>query len=84
MGETFANLRAAIYSNEEELQRFRKLLVNSVMATDIVRNSKVLYKAHRLKPNLTLIVLPLTDGQGSRRRTKGSLEQSLLGRNNRQ
>lgn len=36
MRDDFANLRCAIYSNKEELKRFRELLVNSVMATDIV------------------------------------------------
>ena len=36
MDDAYTNLRAAIYSNEEELQRFRKLLINSVMATDIM------------------------------------------------
>jgi hypothetical protein len=35
-GNRFANLRAAIYSNEEEKCRFRQLVVNSVMATDIM------------------------------------------------
>lgn len=32
----YIDLRQAIYSNEEELQRFRQLVVNVVMATDIV------------------------------------------------
>jgi hypothetical protein len=35
---SYTNLRAAIYSSEEELRRFRQLLVNSVMATDIMDN----------------------------------------------
>lgn len=35
MEDRFQDLRAAIYSNDEELYRFRQLLVNSVMATDI-------------------------------------------------
>jgi len=35
MEDQFADLRAAIYRDEEELKRFRKLLVNSVLATDI-------------------------------------------------
>lgn len=34
--DCFSDLRHAIYSTEEELQRFRQLVVNSVMATDIV------------------------------------------------
>lgn len=36
MSDEFADLRAVIYTNEEELKRFRALLVNTVMATDIV------------------------------------------------
>lgn len=35
MEPMFANLRAAIFSDEIEFKRFRQLLVNSVMATDI-------------------------------------------------
>lgn len=35
MDPGFDNLRKCIYSSETELERFRKLLVNSVMATDI-------------------------------------------------
>jgi hypothetical protein len=36
MLDQFKDLRNAIYCNETELTRFRSLLVNSVMATDIV------------------------------------------------
>jgi hypothetical protein len=32
---TFSNLRACIYETQEELERFRQLTVNAVMATDI-------------------------------------------------
>ena len=32
----YADLRQCIYTNQEELDRFRQLVVNSVMATDIV------------------------------------------------
>jgi len=35
MDPSFKNLRKCIYSNESELRRFRQLVVNSVMATDI-------------------------------------------------
>jgi hypothetical protein len=35
MSDDLANLRAAIYTNVGELRRFRQLLVNSVIATDI-------------------------------------------------
>ena len=34
--ERFVDLRRAIYTTESELQRFRQLIVNSVMATDIM------------------------------------------------
>jgi class 3 adenylate cyclase len=34
--DDFKNLRDAIYCNQDELQRFRQLVVNSVMATDIM------------------------------------------------
>jgi 3'5'-cyclic nucleotide phosphodiesterase/Adenylate and Guanylate cyclase catalytic domain len=34
--EKYKDLRAAIYSDEVELMRFRSLVVNSVMATDII------------------------------------------------
>jgi class 3 adenylate cyclase len=36
MEPCYKDLRACIYSNQEELERFRQLVVNSVMATDIV------------------------------------------------
>lgn len=36
MDDNFKNLRAAIYGTEDEMKRFRQLVVNSVMATDIV------------------------------------------------
>jgi len=36
MSEEFSDLRSAIYCTDSELRRFRQLVVNSVMATDIV------------------------------------------------
>lgn len=36
MDVSFKDLRMAIYSNADEMQRFRQLVVNSVMATDIM------------------------------------------------
>lgn len=36
MEPTFKDLRDCIYTSQEELERFRQLVVNSVMATDIV------------------------------------------------
>ena len=34
--EAYSDLRSVIYTTDEELQRFRQLVVNAVMATDIV------------------------------------------------
>ena len=36
MDPAFTNLRGTIYQSEEEMRRFRQLVVNSVMATDIM------------------------------------------------
>jgi hypothetical protein len=36
MQSRFENLRSVIYTSNTELQRFRHLVVNSVMATDIM------------------------------------------------
>lgn len=36
MDDTYTDLRATIYQTDAELKRFRQLVVNSVMATDIV------------------------------------------------
>eukprot|EP00980_Cylindrotheca_fusiformis_P010570 scaffold2349_cov110-Cylindrotheca_fusiformis.AAC.2 len=36
MEDRYADLRACIYQTEEDLHRFRQLVVNTVMATDIV------------------------------------------------
>jgi 3'5'-cyclic nucleotide phosphodiesterase len=46
MDESYVNLRNAIYTTKDGLSRFRQLLVNSVMATDIVdKELKVLRNA---------------------------------------
>jgi hypothetical protein len=36
MEDAYVDLRGVIYSNEQELKRFRQLVVNAVMATDIM------------------------------------------------
>jgi hypothetical protein len=36
MDDGYSHFRSAIFSNEDELKRFRQLVVNSVMATDIM------------------------------------------------
>eukprot|EP00980_Cylindrotheca_fusiformis_P001620 scaffold366_cov54-Cylindrotheca_fusiformis.AAC.1 len=36
MSEDYSALRACIYQTEEDLQRFRQLVLNTVMATDTV------------------------------------------------
>ena len=35
MSDDFENLRRCIYTNQEEFRRFRQIVVNNVMATDI-------------------------------------------------
>eukprot|EP00980_Cylindrotheca_fusiformis_P019552 scaffold6776_cov124-Cylindrotheca_fusiformis.AAC.7 len=46
MSDEYAALRACIYQTEEDLQRFRQLVVNTVLATDIVdRELQALRKA---------------------------------------
>ena len=35
MDDQYVDLRSYIYSNEEEMKRFRQILVNCVLATDI-------------------------------------------------
>jgi hypothetical protein len=46
MGDEFNDLRTAIYANHDEKKRFRQLIVNSVMATDIMdKDLKVLRNA---------------------------------------
>jgi hypothetical protein len=43
MDDSFTAIRRVIYSNDDELKRFRQLVVNSVMATDIMdKDLKVL------------------------------------------
>jgi 3'5'-cyclic nucleotide phosphodiesterase/Adenylate and Guanylate cyclase catalytic domain len=50
MEPAYADLRRAIYSTPAEMQRFRQLVVNSVMATDIVdQNLKALRNARWAK-----------------------------------
>ena len=44
MDPAFSELRNCIYQTEEEFVRFRQLVVNSVMATDIIDKD---LKAHR-------------------------------------
>jgi class 3 adenylate cyclase len=49
MTPTFADLRAAVYSDAMELRRFRQLLVNSVIATDILDRDLISYRDKRWK-----------------------------------
>eukprot|EP00980_Cylindrotheca_fusiformis_P018776 scaffold6257_cov144-Cylindrotheca_fusiformis.AAC.2 len=47
MSDEYAALRACIYEMEDELWRFRQLVANTVMATDIVdKELQALRKAH--------------------------------------
>eukprot|EP00977_Amphora_coffeiformis_P003945 scaffold792_cov163-Amphora_coffeaeformis.AAC.4 len=47
MDDSFANLRAAIYSNEEEFKLFRQLVVNAVLATDVMDKELGAARKHR-------------------------------------
>ncbi|KAG7360245.1 adenylate/guanylate cyclase [Nitzschia inconspicua] len=47
MESKFKDLRACIYSNEEELLHFHKLMVNAVMATDIADKDLKAYRENR-------------------------------------
>jgi 3'5'-cyclic nucleotide phosphodiesterase len=47
MNDKYQILRSAIYSNEVEMQRFRQLVVNSVMATDIADKDQKVFRNAR-------------------------------------
>jgi hypothetical protein len=63
MEEEFRNLRGAIYSTEEELIRFRELVVNSVMATDIVDKDLKQLRNNRWDKAFKTAVEQASDGQ---------------------
>ena len=52
MEDQFSDLRSAIYGTEDEFVRFRQLVVNSVMATDVSN----LRKIHELSINSLILV----------------------------
>lgn len=47
MDDRYQSLRSAIYSNKDEMQRFRQLIVNSVMATDIADKDQKVFRNAR-------------------------------------
>jgi hypothetical protein len=47
MQDEYKALRASIYSDEDELRRFRQLIVNSVMATDIADKDQKVFRNER-------------------------------------
>jgi hypothetical protein len=47
MGPEYSALRGAIYSDAAEMERFRQLVVNSVMATDIMDKEANLFRRGR-------------------------------------
>ena len=62
MDDTFQALRKCIYTNETELNRFRQLVVNAVMATDImdkVRPTIRVISPHRNNVSSLFILLHL-------------------------
>ncbi|KAL7567071.1 hypothetical protein ACA910_002795 [Epithemia clementina (nom. ined.)] len=62
MDDRFRNLRCAIYATEAELKRFRQLVVNSVMATDIVdKELKALRNARWEKAFKDVVEAPPAD-----------------------
>lgn len=44
MTPNFVNLRSAIYTNRTEMQRFRKILVNAIIATDVTDRDQKIYR----------------------------------------
>ena len=47
MDPQYENLRAAIYTTDKEMRRFRQLLVNAVLATDLFDKELGALRKHR-------------------------------------
>jgi hypothetical protein len=65
MDDSFVDLRQILYTTEEELTRIRQLIVNSVMATDIMDEELGAFRKTRLvrffsNPTTTAMVLHFT------------------------
>jgi hypothetical protein len=70
MDHQFANFRRSIFTTSEELQRFRQLVVNSVMATDIMdKDLKALRNARWEKAFKEIAPGPRVDDDTNRKAT---------------
>eukprot|EP00980_Cylindrotheca_fusiformis_P002437 scaffold580_cov72-Cylindrotheca_fusiformis.AAC.6 len=81
MEDEYAALRACIYQTEEDLQRFRQLVVNTVMATDIVdKELQALRKARweTAFDNVDLAVQSWDDGTESEDRKATIVIEHLI------
>ena len=66
--DEYIDLRRAIYSTEDELRRFRQLVVNTVMATDIA--DKALGAARKQRWNLAFAPDSMVDDDQNRDRNR--------------
>eukprot|EP00980_Cylindrotheca_fusiformis_P005842 scaffold1228_cov119-Cylindrotheca_fusiformis.AAC.9 len=73
MGDEFAELRACIYQTEEELRRFRQLVVNTVMATDIADKELQTLRKNRWDNAFTETSLSATESQTEREDRKATI-----------
>lgn len=65
MGTSFENLRRVLYTNATEFQRFRQIVVNTVMATDIMDKQLGAFRLARWNKAFAKEPTPLTDGNRS-------------------
>ena len=80
MNDRYSKLREFLFPTKADLVRFRQLVVNSVMSTDLVStSSKVLILIIRIlvKVHLTLVGFINVGGQGNERTSQCSLGESL-------
>eukprot|EP00980_Cylindrotheca_fusiformis_P029818 scaffold23901_cov215-Cylindrotheca_fusiformis.AAC.1 len=61
MSDEFSALRACIYQTESELRRFRQLVVNTVMATDIVDKELQALRKARWEEAFSTVKSPTTE-----------------------
>ena len=77
MSPDYDDLRACIYSNTEELKRFRQLVVNTVMATDIVdKELQALRKSRWEKAFATTSSVMATAGENSNNSASDKLDMN--------
>lgn len=66
MEDEFQNLRRAIYDTEEEFQRFRQLVLNVVLATDIMDKDLKALRNDRWEKAFSEKAVPNQDNEGKR------------------